>query len=52
MVFLRMLRYPFPTHWTMEWDRMDDYLAEFARMKEKYASEIELAIGAGDRLPE
>lgn len=29
----------------MEWDRMDDYLAEFARMKEKYASEIELAIG-------
>lgn len=36
---------PFPTHWTMEWDRMDDYLAEFARIKEKYASEIELAIG-------
>ena len=36
---------PFPTHWTMEWDRMDDYLAEFSRMKEKYASDIELAIG-------
>lgn len=36
---------PFPTHWTMKWERMDDYLTEFARMKEKYASEIELAIG-------
>lgn len=36
---------PFSTHWTMEWDRMDDYLAEFSRMKEKYASDIELAIG-------
>lgn len=36
---------PFPTHWTMEWDRMDDYLAEFRRMKEKYAEDIELAIG-------
>ena len=36
---------PFPTHWTMEWDRMDDYLDEFTRMKEKYASEIELAVG-------
>lgn len=33
---------PFPTAWTMEWDRMDDYLAEFRRMKEKYARRIEL----------
>ena len=36
---------PFPTHWTMEWDRMDDYLSEFSRLKEKYADKIELAIG-------
>lgn len=36
---------PFPTAWTMEWDRMDDYLAEFRRMKEKYARRIELYLG-------
>lgn len=36
---------PFSTHWTMEWDRMDDYLSEFGRMKKKYASDIELAVG-------
>lgn len=36
---------PFPTHWTMEWDRMDDYLAEFARLKKKYENDLELAIG-------
>lgn len=36
---------PFPTHWTMEWGRMDDYLSEFRRMKEEYAADIELAIG-------
>lgn len=36
---------PFPTHWTMEWDRMEDYLSEFRRMKEKYAGQIELAVG-------
>lgn len=36
---------PFPTAWTMEWDRMDDYLAEFRRMKEKYAGRIELYLG-------
>lgn len=36
---------PFPTAWTMEWDRMDDYLAEFRRLKEKYAGRIELYIG-------
>lgn len=36
---------PFSTAWTMEWDRMEDYLAEFHRMKEKYAGKIELVIG-------
>lgn len=36
---------PFPTAWTMEWDRMDDYVAEFRRMKEKYARRIELYLG-------
>ena len=36
---------PFPTAWTMEWDRMDDYLAEFRRLKEKYAGRIELYLG-------
>lgn len=36
---------PFPTAWTMEWDRIDDYLAEFRRLKEKYAGRIELYLG-------
>lgn len=36
---------PFPTAWTMEWDRMNDYLSEFSRLKEKYADKIELAVG-------
>lgn len=36
---------PFPTAWTMEWDRMEDYLAEFRRLKSKYAGRIELYIG-------
>lgn len=36
---------PFSTAWTMEWDRMDDYLSEFVRLKEKYADKIELAVG-------
>lgn len=36
---------PFPTFWTMEWDSMDDYLAEFRRLKLKYAQDIELYIG-------
>lgn len=36
---------PFPTAWTMEWDRMDDYLAEFRRLREKYAGRIELYVG-------
>lgn len=36
---------PFPTAWTMEWDRMEDYFAEFRRLKRKYAGRIELYIG-------
>mgnify|MGYP002507936065 CR=1 FL=1 len=36
---------PFPTAWTMEWDCMDDYLAEFHRMKQKYAGKIEIYLG-------
>ena len=36
---------PFSTAWTMEWDRMEDYLSEFSRLKKKYAGKIELAIG-------
>ena len=36
---------PFSTAWTMEWDAMDDYLAEFHRLKAKYAGQIELYIG-------
>ena len=36
---------PFSTAWTMEWDSMDDYLAEFHRLKAKYAGQIELYIG-------
>lgn len=36
---------PFPTSWTMEWDRMDDYLWEFHRLKAKYAERIELYVG-------
>ncbi len=36
---------PWPTAWTMEWDMMDDYLAEFHRLKAKYADRIELYIG-------
>lgn len=35
----------FSTAWTMEWDRMSDYLSEFSRLKEKYEGKIELAIG-------
>ena len=41
---------PFSTAWTMEWDRMDDYLSEFSRLKEKYADKIELAIGLDYRI--
>lgn len=36
---------PFSTAWTMEWDRMNDYLSEFSRLKEKYSDKIELAVG-------
>ena len=36
---------PFSTAWTMEWDRMNDYLAEFHRMKQKYTRRIELYLG-------
>ncbi len=36
---------PFSTAWTMEWDRMEDYLSEFSRLKKKYADKVELAIG-------
>ena len=36
---------PFPTAWTMEWDRMDEYLAEFHRMRRTYGHRIELYIG-------
>ncbi len=36
---------PFTTAWTMEWGNMDDYLAEFRRLKTKYADKIELYIG-------
>ncbi len=36
---------PFPTAWTMEWDCMDDYLAEFRHLREKYAGRIELYVG-------
>jgi len=32
---------PFSTAWTMEWDRMDDYLSEFSRLKKKYAASDE-----------
>lgn len=35
---------PFPTCWTMEWDRMDDYLSEFQRLKQAYADYLELYI--------
>ena len=37
--------WPFSTAWTMEWDRMNDYQAEFHRIKEKYAGKIELYLG-------
>lgn len=36
---------PFPTAWTMEWDRMDDYLAEAQSMKAKYAGRVEVYVG-------
>lgn len=36
---------PFPTRWTMEWDRMDDYIQEFRRLKKKYEGRLELILG-------
>ena len=36
---------PFSTSWTMEWDFMETYLAEFLRLRERYASRIELYVG-------
>lgn len=36
---------PFPTAWTMEWDRMEDYFSEFSRLKEQYEGQLELYIG-------
>lgn len=36
---------PFPTAWTMEWDRMDDYLDEVRRLRERYGRRIELYVG-------
>lgn len=36
---------PFSTPCNMEWDRMDDYLSEFQRLKKKYEGIIELYIG-------
>ena len=44
-LFHLMPRCLFSTAWAMEWDRMDDYLAEFHRMKKKYARKIELYLG-------
>lgn len=36
---------PFSTAWTMEWDRMNDYLSEFHRLKLRYQKRLELCIG-------
>lgn len=36
---------PFETRWSLRKDRLDDYLQEIERLKEKYASEIELYVG-------
>lgn len=36
---------PFDTHWNMKLDDFADYQAEFYRLREKYASDIELYIG-------
>ena len=36
---------PFSTAWTMEWDRMDDYISEFRRLRTLYRGQIELYIG-------
>ena len=33
---------PFSTAWTMEWDRMDDYISEFRRLRTLDRGQIEL----------
>lgn len=35
---------PFPTCWTMEWDRMDDYITEGHRLKQMYAGYVDLYV--------
>lgn len=36
---------PFSTRWTMAWEQVPAYLEEFAALKKKYASQIELYVG-------
>lgn len=36
---------PFPTGWTLSRERMDDYLEEIGRLKERYRGQIELYAG-------
>lgn len=36
---------PFNTPWTMEWDQIDNYFAEFRQVKDKYQGQIECYIG-------
>ena len=36
---------PFSTPWTMEWDTMEHYIAEFRRLQARYASRLELYLG-------
>lgn len=36
---------PYHTHWSMDWENMADYLAEFNTVKQKYADRIEFYLG-------
>lgn len=36
---------PFSTSWNMEWDKMEEYLAECFQLQEKYRSQIEFYVG-------
>lgn len=36
---------PFSTHWSMEWDQMENYLNEFKAVKQRYADQIEFYVG-------